>query len=265
MQPFLADPTIAPVPLDMAATVAHMQEILEIRDSSPLFSLPTAADVQQRLAFHNTGPGQVQGMIVMSLSDLVGEDLDPEFEEIVVVFNATDEPQTHVMPASADREWELHPVQQGSSDSVVVTSSHDQATGTFSVPARTTAVFVTDITPPEVDASLDFVRGGKKSAWFQVGYSCTDASAVTVEADINGISVSNEEELHLITLNPNGKPRWNYDEFGVLTIWDFEFLLTVTCEDASGNSTTETVVPEFRNQQVRPPEYRREIGSFVVM
>jgi hypothetical protein len=241
-----------------------MQEILEIRESSPLFSLETAADVQDRVAFHNTGPGQIPGLIVMSLSDLVGDDLDPELEEIVVLFNASDDPQDFVIPASAGREWELHPVQQGSADPVVVTSAHDLGTGAFSVPARTTAVFVTDITPPEVDASLDFVRGGKKSAWFEVGYSCTDASAVTVEADINGIPVIDGEEAHLVVINPNGTPRWIRDGSGRLTIWDFDFLMTVTCEDASGNTTTETVEPEFRRKKTRTPAYRREIGAFAV-
>ena len=264
MQPFLADTNIAPVPADIATSVAHLQEILEIRDSSPLFSLPTAADVQQRVAFHNTGPTQVPGLIVMSLSDLVDEDLDPEFEEIVVLFNANDDPQAFDMPTSVGREWELHPVQQASSDPVVLTSTHDLASGTFTVPARTTAVFVTDITAPVVEASLDFARGGKKSAWLDVNYSCTDATGVAVEADINGIPVIDGEEDHLVTLNPNGKPRWHRDEDGVLGIWDFDFVLTVTCTDGAGNTTIETVVPVFRAKKEPAPVLSRSIGNLRV-
>ena len=264
MQPFLADPALDPAPADISATAMHMLEILEIRDSSPLFSLESAVDVQDRVGFHNTGPGQVPGLIVMSLSDLVGDDLDPALEEIVVLFNANDEAQSFVIPASAGREWELHPVQQGSADPVVATSTHDLASGAFTVPARTTAVFVTDITAPVVDTSLTFVRGGKKSAWFEVGYSCTDASAVVVEADINGLTVSDGETVHLVTINQNGTPRWLRTGNGMLKIWDFEFLMTVICEDASGNTTTETVVPEFRKKKARTPAYRRDIGAFEV-
>ena len=52
----------------------------------------------------------------MSISDLVGTELDPDLEEIVVMFNATDEPQNYVMGDSAAREWGLHPVQHASAE-----------------------------------------------------------------------------------------------------------------------------------------------------
>jgi hypothetical protein len=142
MQPLLADPALAPVPADIAASVAHLQEILEIRGSSPLFSLETATEVQNRLAFYNTGPAQTQGLIVMSLSDEVGADLDPGRHEIVVLFNATDDLQSFAIPGAADKPFWLHPVQRFSADPVVRSSGFEEATGTFSVPARTTAVFV---------------------------------------------------------------------------------------------------------------------------
>ncbi len=247
MQPLLADPALAPEPADIAATVAHMREMLEIRSGSPLFSLPTAQDVKDRLAFHNTGPDQVPGLIVMSVSDLVGSDLDPDFEEIVVLFNATDEIQSFTLPSSADREWELHPVQQTSADPVVQTASY--AEGSFTVPARTTAVFVTDITPPEVNAALDFVRGGVNSAWFTVGFTCTDASGATGEADINGVPVENGEEVHLVIFDPSDPdplPHWRRNRLGKLTIWDSAFELTVTCRDGAGNTAVVSVAPLFR-------------------
>jgi len=93
-----------------------------------------------------------------------------------------------------------------------------------------------------VNASLDFVRGGHDSAWFTVGYSCDDASGiVTTETDINGMPVIDGEGLHLVTLgpdDPDATPRWKRTKKGKLTIWDFEFLMTVTCEDGAGNTTT---------------------------
>ena len=50
----------------------HFREMLAIRQSSPLFRLRTAPEVISRLAFHNTGPSQVPGLIVMSLDDQPG-------------------------------------------------------------------------------------------------------------------------------------------------------------------------------------------------
>ncbi|MBT8208307.1 MAG: pullulanase-type alpha-1,6-glucosidase, partial [Acidimicrobiia bacterium] len=142
MQPFLADASLAPVPDDIASSVAGLQEMLAIRKSSPLFRLSTADEIQDRVAFHNTGPSQVPGLIVMSISDSVGADIDPNLHEVVVLFNANDESQDFAVPATIGSGFRLHAVQLGSSDDVVKTSSFDSATGTFSVPARTTAVFV---------------------------------------------------------------------------------------------------------------------------
>jgi hypothetical protein len=93
------------------------------------------------VAFHNTGSGQTQGLIVMSVSDLVGDDLDSDVKELVVLFNATDEPQSFTMAAATGAGFRLHPVQAASADGVVRQSSFDASSGTFSVPARTTAVF----------------------------------------------------------------------------------------------------------------------------
>jgi len=248
MQPLLADLALAPVPADIGASAAHMREMLAIKSSTPLFSLATAQDVQDRVKFHNTGPAQEQGMIVMSISDMVGEDLDPGVEEIVVLFNATTVDQTFTIAESAGREWALHPVQQSSAEPVVRTAGHDIVAGTFTVPARTTAVFVTDITPPTVSASLDFVRGGHYSAWFTVYYSCSDASGVVAtSAEINGVPVIDGEDVHLVVLkDPDAPPRWKRTKKGKLTIWDFAFEFVVTCEDGHGNVGSTTVFPAFR-------------------
>ncbi|MFW5709346.1 MAG: alpha-1,6-glucosidase domain-containing protein, partial [Chloroflexota bacterium] len=125
------------------SAVAHMREMLQIRRSSPLFRLQTADDVMQRLTFHNTGPDQVPGVIVMGLSDIVDglESIDPNHEMIVVVFNGSDEVVTVGDAAFGDLAFELHPIQVTSSDVVVQRAVHN-GDGTFTVPARTTAVFV---------------------------------------------------------------------------------------------------------------------------
>ncbi|NDJ77283.1 MAG: pullulanase-type alpha-1,6-glucosidase, partial [Chloroflexi bacterium] len=138
----LADPALAPEPDDILLTVNHTQEMLSIRSSSRLFRLETAADIQERVVFHNTGPDQIPALIVMSISDMTDVDLDPNTEFIVVLFNAGDEDITFTQPDLIDLALELHPIQISSYDTVVQTAAFDAESGTFSIPARTTAVFV---------------------------------------------------------------------------------------------------------------------------
>ena len=80
----------------------------------------------------------------MVLSDEVEPDLDVDYELIVVLINANDEAQTITIPALANKGLLLHLVQVLSADDVVKTSRYDDD-GTFRVPARTTAVFVDEV------------------------------------------------------------------------------------------------------------------------
>jgi hypothetical protein len=59
------------------------------------------------------------------------------------VFNATPDEQVQTVPDLAGEAYTLHPVQAGGADPVVRTAGYDAATGAFTVPARTVAVFVT--------------------------------------------------------------------------------------------------------------------------
>jgi hypothetical protein len=142
MGPLLADPALKPGTDDIQDAVAHFREALAIRKSSKLFRLRTADDVGQRLKFHNTGPGQLPGLIVMQLSDADGS-VDRRHDQIVVLINANRVGQSFTLGDSAGRRFRLHPVQRNSHDPVVRTASFDRASGTFSVPARTAAVFWT--------------------------------------------------------------------------------------------------------------------------
>ena len=140
LRPLLADPALKPSSADILASLAHFEESLQIRRSSPLFRLRTASEVQNRLRFYNNGPDQIGGLIVMELDDSGETRIDPNFNRIVVVFNGTPETQSYTIEALAAVEIGLHPVQQNSADSLVRTATF--ANGTFSVPGRTTAVFV---------------------------------------------------------------------------------------------------------------------------
>ncbi|WP_037855780.1 pullulanase-type alpha-1,6-glucosidase [Streptomyces sp. NRRL S-340] len=108
---------------------AAYQDLLRIRTSERAFSLATAGQVQSRLSFPLSGKEETPGVITMRLGHLV------------VVFNATPQRQDQRVPALAGAPYRLHPVQARGTDPVVRTSSYAPSTGTFTVPARTVAVF----------------------------------------------------------------------------------------------------------------------------
>ncbi|MFJ9832207.1 pullulanase-type alpha-1,6-glucosidase [Streptomyces sp. NPDC101169] len=108
---------------------AAYRDLLRIRTSEKVFSLGTAAQVQDRLSFPLSGKDETPGVITMRLGDLV------------VVFNATPQRQEQRIGALAGGHFRLHPAQAKGADPVVRTASFATGTGTFSVPARTVAVF----------------------------------------------------------------------------------------------------------------------------
>jgi len=142
MADLLNRPELSPTPENIQANLSHFIEMLQIRDSSPLFRLQTAADVQSRVVFHNTGPDQVEGMIVMSIDDRKGTDLDPNYEYIVVVFNGTNNTQSFSLGDEFKGTLALHSVQTSSADMTLRESNFNGDDNSLNVPARTTAVFV---------------------------------------------------------------------------------------------------------------------------
>lgn len=141
-QPLLANPSLQPSPADIATTTTAFQEFLKIRNSSALFRMTSAAQIQQNLTFLNTGPNQIPGLIVMRLtSSDIG--ITPDvYRQIVVIFNATGSEQSYTAASLAGQPLSLHPVQRRSGDAVVRTATVNRKTGTLTVPALTTAVFV---------------------------------------------------------------------------------------------------------------------------
>jgi len=139
-RPLLADPALKPSQADIVNASAVFLEYLQVRMSSPLFRLHTADQVERSVTFLNTGPGQIPGLIVMHLSDV--DKLDPNYSDIVVLFNASQDALTFADNGFIDQGYSLHPIQQKSADPVVRTASFISATGSFTVPGRTTAVFV---------------------------------------------------------------------------------------------------------------------------
>ena len=88
------------------------------------------------------GPEQPEGVIVMTIDDTVGRDVDPALRKVVVIFNASPHATTQSVPTTTGERFRLHPVQANGADAITKTAAHDSRTGTFRVPARTVAVFV---------------------------------------------------------------------------------------------------------------------------
>ncbi len=124
-RPLLGNPALMPSEPVITDTAAYFRDLLQIRQSSPLFRLQTGDEVMQRVHFANTGVDQIPGLIVMSLDDTVGENLDPNYAQIVVLFNANNQAQTFTLDAAAGSSFALHPVQVDGSDPVVKVASFD--------------------------------------------------------------------------------------------------------------------------------------------
>ena len=104
--------------------------------------MPTFSEVQQNLTFLNTGPNQIPGLIVMRL-DANGGNYGP-YTHIVVIFNATNESVTFTDASFLGLHLHLHPVQQSSADPLTRQSTFNSRKGAATVPALTTAVFVSE-------------------------------------------------------------------------------------------------------------------------
>ena len=163
MGPLLANSALDPATSDMDFAAAHLREILRIRKSSPLFRLATEADINARVGHYNSSNTQ-DGLIVMRLSDELAPDLDGSLENILVFFNANKISQ-NITIAGANG-FTLHPLQADGidADPVAQTATFNDATDTFTIPARTTAVFVSTDTlvAPTPPSSINWV--GKMSA-----------------------------------------------------------------------------------------------------
>eukprot|EP00775_Hariotina_reticulata_P002314 gene2314-2622_t len=134
-----------PGPEVIARQAAYFQALLRIRYSSPLFRMPTAEHIKQQLRFHNTGPEQTPGVIIMQLHSSWQPDhgtWDAKYKQVLVVFNARPEPFECAFPEGA--EWyKLHPALAAlHHDQLVQVCTADNTQRTLLVSPRMTAVFV---------------------------------------------------------------------------------------------------------------------------
>lgn len=142
-QPLLANAALKATPENISDTTAAFQELLKIRYSTNLFRMRTLAEVQANLSFLNTGRSQIPGLIVMKLDDN-GHDYGGTAHHLVVFFNASNAEVTFQNAALARMQFHLDPVQAKSQDLGVRQSVLINQTGTATIPALTTAVFVSN-------------------------------------------------------------------------------------------------------------------------
>jgi len=138
MATLLGNPDIAPTQAEILMSQELFKQWLQIRSSSPLFRLQSAAQVMDQVAFHNLGPDQIPGLIVMSIQD-VAERIDPNYDLVVVLWNADPEQVNFTLKDSDASDLVLHPLLTDAHNSQ---ASYDAASQTFTLPGRSTAVFV---------------------------------------------------------------------------------------------------------------------------
>ncbi|MFI2296102.1 pullulanase-type alpha-1,6-glucosidase [Isoptericola sp. NPDC019571] len=140
MAPLLADPALKPAPSDIATASDAARELLELRSSTRLFRLGSAAAIEQKVSFPGAGPDAQPGVVAMAVDDTVGRDADRRLDGLLTVFNASPEPVTLELAGLRGRDFRLSGVQRSGSDAVVKRTRWDARTGTVTVPARTVAV-----------------------------------------------------------------------------------------------------------------------------
>ena len=163
MIPLLENPALKPGAADIAAAEASALDLLRVRSSVDLLQLGSAELIDEKVTFPNSGADATPGLITMLIDDLVGDDVDPELEGALVVFNASPSPVTEQVDGLAGREFALADAQANGADEVVKSTTWDAATGSVTVPARSVAVLVDEQPPPAV-ATLTVAAPSKLTA-----------------------------------------------------------------------------------------------------
>jgi pullulanase/glycogen debranching enzyme len=138
LQPLLANAALKPAPADIAYARDAFRALLQIRASSTLFRMRTAADVEQRLRFFNTGSTQQPTVLAAHLDGSGYE--GARFKGITYLINVDKVAHTVADDKTRGKRLRLHPVQVPGT----VGAAFDAATGAFTVPARSVVVYVED-------------------------------------------------------------------------------------------------------------------------
>jgi pullulanase len=136
--PLLGNPALQPTPAQLRKAVGAFHDVMRIRASSSLFTLPTADEVQKRLRFHAAGAGQDPALIVAELDGANWP--GARFGGLLLVFNGASEAREFSVPGS----WRLHPVHTAkqAADPRVAAEARKAKAGALRVPGWSAVAFV---------------------------------------------------------------------------------------------------------------------------
>ncbi len=143
IKPLLANAAIKPRPADIAWTRRAFEDLLKIRASTPLFRLPTSAEIVSRLTFPNAGSKQTPTLIAGKLSG--AEYSGAKFREVMYFINVDKNPVELRIDDAQGKRFVLHQVHvhPGAADQRVAHGAKfNAAEGAFTIPPRSAAVFV---------------------------------------------------------------------------------------------------------------------------
>ncbi len=142
MGPLLANAQIKPTETETRWTRNAFRDLMKIRASSRLFRMRTSDEIKQRLAFRNTGSGQVASVLAAHLD---GRNYSGAgFRDVLYFVNVDKVGQTLTIPEEAGKQYRLHPVHTAydAADRRAGAATYDSASGRFTLPPRTAVVFV---------------------------------------------------------------------------------------------------------------------------
>ena len=128
-KPLLNNPKVTPSCGEIKGASAAYRDLLTIRASEDAFSQRTVSDVQRQVSFPLSGTKETPGVLTMRVGDLL------------VVFNATPNTADQRIPSVKGGAYALHRTQAEGADDTVKSAAYDADSGTFTVPARSVAVF----------------------------------------------------------------------------------------------------------------------------
>ena len=143
-KPLLANAALKPAPADIAFARDAFRDLLSIRASTTLLRLRTSDDIVKRLRFFNTGPGQVPTVLAASID---GRGYPgARFGSLTYLVNVDKAARTVKEETLRGKRLRLHPVHtaKGAADKRAAQTRYDSASGTFTIPARTAVVFVSE-------------------------------------------------------------------------------------------------------------------------
>ncbi len=130
-------------PSDIDAMFENYKEMLKLRKSTPLMTLPSAQAIIDRVDFRNTGKHQTPGLIVMTIDNgsTQATDLDENLDSVVVIINANPNAQTiNGFFDHEGKEIDLTGFELGHGTNGIANGA-TFSEGQFNVPAWSVAVF----------------------------------------------------------------------------------------------------------------------------